>query len=69
MFLAALPAPFPLLRSAPLPIKVDGFSMGAVIGFSEQQTLVCFATNSDVDSFKAVGVGVEEGMREKGQGS
>lgn len=39
--------------SAPLPIKVDGFSMGAVIGFSEQQTLVCFANDADINSFKA----------------
>mmetsp|Transcript_20979 Transcript_20979/g.45936 ORF Transcript_20979/g.45936 Transcript_20979/m.45936 type:complete len:242 (+) Transcript_20979:124-849(+) len=52
--------------SAPLPIKVDGFSLGAVIGFSAQQTIVCLATDNDIDAFKAdkraMKIGVEFGL-------
>ena len=43
-----------LCRSAPLPIRVEGFSVGAVIGFSAQDTLVCLANDDDINSFKAV---------------
>lgn len=39
--------------SAPLPVKVDGFSLGAVIGFSEQQTLIALANDDDINAFKA----------------
>lgn len=33
---------------------MDGFSFGAVIGWSEQKTFVCFGNESDIDAFKAV---------------
>jgi hypothetical protein len=42
------------IRSAPLPIKLDGFSVGAVIGFSETLTMVAFTTDTDIDTFKKV---------------
>lgn len=38
-------------RSAPLPLKVDGFSMGAVMGYSEQHTLLLMTTDEEVDTF------------------
>jgi len=41
-------------RSAPLPVRVEGFSVGAVIGFSSQDTLVCLANDDDINAFKAV---------------
>ena len=40
--------------SAPLPIKVDGFSVGAVIGYNTQDSLICLANDDDINSFKAV---------------
>ena len=40
-------------RSAPLPVRLDGFSVGAVIGFSAQETIVCLANDDDVNAFKA----------------
>lgn len=39
--------------SAPLPVRLDGFSVGAVIGFSAQETIVCLANDDDVNAFKA----------------
>lgn len=42
-------------RSAPLPVKVDGFSAGAVIGFSEQHTIICLSTDEEINNFKMVG--------------
>jgi len=39
--------------SAPLPIKVDGFSVGAVMGFSSQDSIVCLANDDDINAFKA----------------
>mmetsp|Transcript_21838 Transcript_21838/g.37300 ORF Transcript_21838/g.37300 Transcript_21838/m.37300 type:complete len:265 (-) Transcript_21838:342-1136(-) len=39
--------------SAPLPVKVDGFSVGAVVGFSEQHTIICLATEEEINNFKA----------------
>lgn len=41
-------------RSAPLPIKVDGFSVGAVMGFSEQHTVITLATDADIQAFTRV---------------
>jgi hypothetical protein len=41
----------PSCRSAPLPLKVDGFSMGAVLGYSEQHTLLLLTTQEEVDAF------------------
>lgn len=38
-------------RSAPLPLKVDGFSMGAVVGYSEQHTLLLMTTDEEVEAF------------------
>lgn len=43
-----------LCRSAPLPVKVDGFSVGAVVGFSEQHTVICLSTQEEITSFKQV---------------
>eukprot|EP00878_Enallax_costatus_P042921 GHUV01050437.1.p1 GENE.GHUV01050437.1~~GHUV01050437.1.p1 ORF type:complete len:147 (+),score=23.90 GHUV01050437.1:387-827(+) len=37
--------------SAPLPLKVDGFSMGAVMGYSEQHTLILLTTDEEIDVF------------------
>lgn len=48
------PAPNPLLRSAPLPLKVDGFSMGAVMGYSEQHTALLLAADEDIQVFLKV---------------
>lgn len=42
-------------RSAPLPIKVDGFSMGAVMGYSEQHTLLLMTSDEEVETFLNVG--------------
>lgn len=41
-------------RSAPLPVKVDGFSVGAVMGFSEQHSIICLATEEEISNFKQV---------------
>lgn len=38
-------------RSAPLPLKVDGFSMGAVVGYSEQKSVVVLGSDDDVAVF------------------
>lgn len=38
-------------RSAPLPIKVDGFSLGAVAGFSEQHSVISLGNDNDVGAF------------------
>lgn len=45
------PPPCLRARSAPLPIKVDGFSVGAVMGYTEQHTVICLATDSDIQAF------------------
>ncbi|KAI8469059.1 MAG: hypothetical protein J3K34DRAFT_290086 [Monoraphidium minutum] len=37
--------------SAPLPLKVDGFSMGAVMGYSEQKSVVVLGSDEDVAVF------------------
>ncbi|KIZ00377.1 hypothetical protein MNEG_7589 [Monoraphidium neglectum] len=37
--------------SAPLPLKVDGFSMGAVMGYSEQKSVVVLGSEEDVAVF------------------
>lgn len=39
--------------SAPLPVKVDGFSFGAVMGYKEQHTIICLANDADIMAFKA----------------
>jgi lipid-binding SYLF domain-containing protein len=39
------------LRSAPLPLKVDGFSMGAVVGYSTQHTLLLLTSEDEVQPF------------------
>jgi lipid-binding SYLF domain-containing protein len=52
----ASPAPGP--RSAPLPLKVDGFSLGAVMGYSEQKSVVVLGSDEDVDVFLQVWPGV-----------
>lgn len=44
-------------RSAPLPIKVDGFSMGAVMGYSEQHTLLLMTSDEEVETFLNVSRG------------
>ena len=41
-------------RCAPLPIKVDGFSMGAVMGYSEQHTCMLLTTHEDIEGFYKV---------------
>lgn len=38
-------------RLAPLPLKVDGFSMGAVMGYCEQHTLLLLTTDEEISSF------------------
>lgn len=52
--------------SAPLPIKVDGFSVGAVMGFSEQHTVICLATDADIQAFlkdkRAMKIGLDFGL-------
>ncbi len=40
-----------ICRSAPLPLKVDGFSMGAVMGFSEQHTLLLLSSAEELAPF------------------
>lgn len=45
----------PCPRSAPLPLKVDGFSMGAVMGYSEQKSVVVLGSEEDVAVFLKVG--------------
>jgi lipid-binding SYLF domain-containing protein len=35
-------------------VKVDGFSVGAVMGFSEQHTIICLATDEEITNFKQV---------------
>jgi hypothetical protein len=44
-----------LARSAPLPLKVDGFSMGAVMGYSEQHTCMLLCNDEEVQNFCKVG--------------
>ncbi len=44
-------------RSAPLPLKVDGFSMGAVMGYSEQHTALLLSSDDDIQGFLKVGSG------------
>ncbi|MEW5306314.1 MAG: hypothetical protein WDW36_008785 [Sanguina aurantia] len=39
--------------SAPMPIKVDGFSVGAVMGFTQHNTVICLATDKDIQAFTA----------------
>lgn len=55
--------------SAPLPVKVDGFSVGAVMGFSEQHTIICLATEEEITNFKqdkrAMKVGLEMALNLK----
>ena len=41
-------------RTAPVPVKVDGFSLGAVMGYSEQHTVVCLANDDDMQAFMKV---------------
>ncbi|MEW5302161.1 MAG: hypothetical protein WDW36_004968 [Sanguina aurantia] len=52
--------------SAPVPIKVDGFSVGAVLGFSDQNTIVCLATDQDLQAFlsenRAMKIGLDFGL-------
>lgn len=43
-------------RSAPLPLKVDGFSMGAVMGYSEQHTLLLMTDDAEVETFLNVSI-------------
>lgn len=40
--------------SAPLPLKVDGFSLGAVAGYSEQRSVVLLGSDDDVAVFLKV---------------
>jgi hypothetical protein len=40
-------------RSPPLPLKVDGFSLGAVAGYSEQRTVVTLGSDADAAVFLA----------------
>lgn len=47
----AVAAACTLRRSAPLPLKVDGFSMGAVMGYSEQHTLLLLTDDTEVETF------------------
>ncbi len=42
--------------SAPLPLKVDGFSMGAVMGYSEQKTVVVLGSDEEVAVFLKVAI-------------
>mmetsp|Transcript_22561 Transcript_22561/g.57316 ORF Transcript_22561/g.57316 Transcript_22561/m.57316 type:complete len:259 (-) Transcript_22561:357-1133(-) len=55
--------------SAPLPVKVDGFSVGAVMGFSEQHTVICLATDDEINNFKldkrAMKIGLEMALNVK----
>ncbi|GFH21225.1 hypothetical protein V8C86DRAFT_2959415 [Haematococcus lacustris] len=55
--------------SAPLPVKVDGFSVGAVMGFSEQHTIICLATDEEISNFKldkrAMKIGLEMALNLK----
>lgn len=37
-----------------MPIKVDGFSVGAVMGFTQHNTVICLATDKDIQAFTAV---------------
>ncbi|KAG2489849.1 hypothetical protein HYH03_011652 [Edaphochlamys debaryana] len=52
--------------SAPLPIKVDGFSVGAVMGYSEQHTVISLATDNDIQAFlkdkRAMKIGMDFGL-------
>ncbi|GFR42176.1 hypothetical protein Agub_g2916 [Astrephomene gubernaculifera] len=52
--------------SAPLPIKVDGFSVGAVMGYSEQHTIISLATDADIQAFlkdkRAMKIGLDFGL-------
>ncbi|KAG2440240.1 hypothetical protein HXX76_004352 [Chlamydomonas incerta] len=52
--------------SAPLPIKVDGFSVGAVMGYNEQHTLISLATDNDIQAFlkdkRAMKIGLDFGV-------
>ncbi|KAF8056019.1 cry [Scenedesmus sp. PABB004] len=52
--------------SAPLPLKVDGFSMGAVVGYSEQHTLLLLTSNEEVAGFandkRTMRVGLDLGL-------
>lgn len=41
-------------RSAPLPLKVDGFSMGAVMGYSEQKSVVVLGSEEEAGIFLKV---------------
>jgi lipid-binding SYLF domain-containing protein len=38
-------------RSAPLPLKVDGCSVGAVMGYSEQKTLLLLTNEEEINVF------------------
>lgn len=38
-------------RSAPLPLKVDGCSVGAVMGYSEQKTLLLLTSEEEISVF------------------
>lgn len=42
--------------SAPLPLKVDGFSLGAVAGYSEQRSVILLGSDDDVAVFLRVRV-------------
>eukprot|EP00879_Flechtneria_rotunda_P014332 GHRR01014972.1.p1 GENE.GHRR01014972.1~~GHRR01014972.1.p1 ORF type:complete len:220 (+),score=40.04 GHRR01014972.1:43-702(+) len=52
--------------SAPLPLKVDGFSMGAVMGYSEQHTLLLLTSNEETRQFlndkRTMKVGLDLGL-------
>ncbi|GBF99172.1 hypothetical protein Rsub_11617 [Raphidocelis subcapitata] len=48
--------------SAPLPLKVDGFSMGAVMGYSEQKTVVVLGSEEDVADKRSLKMGLDFGL-------
>lgn len=48
--------------SAPLPVKLDGFSFGAVMGYKEQHSLICLKNDKDIMAFKAEKRAMKIGM-------
>lgn len=46
--------------SPPLPLKIDGCSLGAVAGYAEQRTLLALATDAELREFCSSGGGDDE---------
>lgn len=52
--------------SPPLPVKIDGFSLGAVMGYSEQHTILAMSSEDDVKAFlkdkRSMKIGLDFGV-------